>query len=184
MEMEKENKSNKNLFIAIGCALLVVVAVVVLIICLGKEKTNEEELTKNLEKLGSQFYTEFYYPAQEKTQKNIAEFIAKFERTGIKVNLENIAKVSKIDKKLIEDMVNNKTKKECDKVESYVVITPKAPYGKDDFTVKATLVCGFDKKETNNETKKETKTEPKKETKTETKKAETTKKTTTENKKK
>lgn len=178
MEMEKENKSNKNLFIAIGCALLVVAVVIVLVLLLGKEKSNEEELKKNLEKLGSQFYTEFYYPAQERSQKDVASFIAQFEKTGIKVNLENIAKVSKVDKDLINSMVNSKTDKECDKAETYVVIKPTKPYGKNDFKVsEVKLVCGFDKEETKKETtKKETK-------KTETKK-ETTKKETTETKKK
>lgn len=178
VKSEKKCACNKKGIIA-GVIVLVLIAVAVLLIVLcGGKKSNEKELTANLEKLGGQFYEKFYYPAQEKSQKDVKAFIAKFEKTGIKVNLENISKISSVDKELIEGMVNSKTKKECDKVNSYVVVTPKSPYGAKDYTVKAILSCGFDKKEEKKETttKKETKTETKKEntkkeeTKTETKK--------------
>lgn len=46
-------------------------------------------------------------------------------------------------------MVNSKTKKECDKEDSYVIIKPKKPFGKKDYTVEAYLSCGFDKKDNN-----------------------------------
>lgn len=128
-----------------------VIAAIVICIFAFRGKSNEEELTANLEKLGGQFYEKFYYPAQEKSQKNIKEFIARFEKTGIKVNLENIAKVSSVDKKLVEGMVNSKTKEDCDRVNSYVVITPKKPYGAKDYEVKAILSCGFDEKESKKE---------------------------------
>lgn len=175
--MEKENKTekkacNKKLYAIIAAAVVLVVAIVLLIIFVGKGKSNEKELKSNLEKLGVQFYEEFYYPAQEKSQKDVKTFIAKFENTGIKVNLENIAKFSKIDKELVDSMINAKTKEKCDATKSYVVIKPTKPYGKKDHKVEATLSCGFDEKE-KTETKKAetTKTETKKaETKTETKK--------------
>ena len=130
----------------IPIAVAVVAAIIVILCIVLGNKSNEKQLTKDLKTLGGQFYELFYYPAQEKAQKDITEFMAKFEKTGIKVNLENIAKVSKVDKKLVEGMVNSKTKKECDKQNSYVIIRPTSPYGKKDYKVEAYLSCGFDSK--------------------------------------
>lgn len=151
--MEKEIKkveektSKKKLIAIIAAAIILVIGIIVLIVCLvNKPKSNEKELKNNLKKLGSQFYTEFYYPAQEKAQKDVKSFVAKFEKTGIKVNLENIAKFSKIDKKLVDGMVNNVTKESCDNKNTYVIIKPKSPYGKNDFTVDVNLSCGSFKK--------------------------------------
>lgn len=166
----------------VGIIILVAIAVVILIIALcGGKKTNEEELKANLEKLGGQFYEKFYYPAQEKSQKDVKDFISKFEKTGIKVNLENIAKISVIDKELVEGMVNSKTNEECDKINSYAVIKPKSPYGKKDYTVEVTLACGFEEESKDSKETKKTETTKKETTKKEdtTKKTETTKKETT-----
>lgn len=155
---KEETKSKKKLFIIIGAIVAAVILIVVLIILLFGKKSNEKELMKNMEKLGGEFYEEFYYPAQEKSQKDVKEFIKKFENSGIKVNLENIAKFSKIDKKLVNSMVNSKTDKKCDQKETYVIIKPTKPYGKKNYKVEAFLSCGFneeEKKETKKETKKE-----------------------------
>lgn len=134
----------KKLLIIIGAAVLVVAGVVVaLVLLLGGG--NEKKLTSNLTTLGKQFYEEFYYPSQEKSQSDVKEFVKKFEKTGIKVNLENIAKVSKVDQELVKEMVNKKTKETCNKTESYVVIKPKKPYGKTDYEITVNLECGFKK---------------------------------------
>ena len=153
VEVVKEAKASNNkcacnkkkLIAIIASAVVAVAGIIILIICLCGPKSNEKELKNNLKKLGAQFYEEFYYPTQEKSHKDIKEFIAKFVNTGIRVNLENIAKVSKVDKKLVDSMVNKKTKKECDKKLSYVVIKPQKPFGKTDYKVEVNLSCGFDK---------------------------------------
>ena len=166
-KVEKAKKCNKKLIAILAAVVVVIVGVVILIICLNKNKSNEKELNTNLEKLGVQFYEEFYYPAQERAQKDVKAFVAKFEKTGIKVNLENISKYSKIDKELVESMVNSKTKEKCNATESYVVIKPTKPYGVKDHTIEVYLSCGFDKKEDTTKeetkkpaTKKETKVSP------------------------
>ena len=133
----------KKIGIIAGVAIVVIALVVGIILFLNR--SNEKTLTANLNKLGKQFYEEFYYPSQEKSQEDVKEFIKKFEKTGIKVNLENIAKVSKVDQDLVKTMVNSKTKKDCDKTASYVIIKPKKPYGKTDYTIEVTLECGFTK---------------------------------------
>ena len=134
----------KKLLKIIGAAVVVIAGIVVGAILLFGGN-NEKKLTSNLTTLGKQFYEEFYYPSQEKSQEDVKAFVKKFEKTGIKVNLENIAKVGKVDQDLVKGMVNNKSKKECDKTASYVVIKPKKPYGKTDYTIEVNLECGFKK---------------------------------------
>lgn len=135
--------SKKKIGIIAGAAVLVIGVVVALILILGG--SNQKKLESNLTTLGKQFYEEFYYPSQEKSQEDVKAFVKKFEKTGIKVNLENIAKVSKVDQELVNSMVNKKTKKACDKTESYVIIKPKKAYGKTDYTIEVNLECGFKK---------------------------------------
>lgn len=133
----------KKLGIIIG-AVLVVIGIVIGFVVMNK--SNEPQLTSNLEQLGKNFYEDYYYTSQEKSQKDVKEFVKRFENTGIKVNLENISKLSKIDKKLVDSMVNNKTNKKCDEKKSVVTIYPKKPYGKTDYKIEVKLECGFDKK--------------------------------------
>ena len=163
VEKKPTTKIDKKTLIIGGCVLAAIVIVICIVVFGNKSKSNEKELTKNLEKLGGQFYEEFYYPAQEKSQKDVKEFMAKFKDSGIKVNLENISKVSAVDKELVAAMVNSKTKEKCDTKETYVVIKPTDPFGKKNYKVETTLKCGFE------DSKKETKTDTKKETKTNTK---------------
>ena len=136
--------SKKKLVIIIGAAVVVLAGIAVaLVLIFGGN--NEKKLTNNLTTLGKQFYEEFYYPSQEKSQEDVKAFVKKFEKTGIKVNLENIAKVSKVDKELVDSMVNNKTKEKCDAKNSYVIIRPEKPYGKTNYTIEVNLDCGFNK---------------------------------------
>ncbi|MBR4830709.1 MAG: hypothetical protein IKZ96_02970 [Bacilli bacterium] len=138
----------KKKLIIIICGAVLAVAAIATLVVLGVKgvfTSNEKKLNANLTTLGKQFYEDFYYPSQEKSQEDVKEFIKKFEKTGIKVNLENIAKVSKVDQELVKSMVNSKTKKECDKTASYVIIKPTKPYGKTDYTIEVNLDCGFEK---------------------------------------
>ena len=133
----------KKIGIIAGVAVVVIAVVVGLILFLGR--SNEKQLNANLTKLGKQFYEEFYYPSQEKSQDDVKAFVKKFEKTGIKINLENIAKISKVDKSLVDSMVNKKTKEKCDVKQSTVTIYPEKPYGKSDYKIEVNLECGFKK---------------------------------------
>ena len=133
----------KKIGIIAGVAVVVIAVVVGVILFLGR--SNEKQLNANLTKLGRQFYEEFYYPSQEKSQEDVKAFVKKFEKTGIKINLENIAKISKVDQDLVKGMINSKTKAECDKEKSTVTIYPEKPYGKSNYKIEVNLECGFKK---------------------------------------
>ena len=133
----------KKIGIIAGACVVVIAIVVGLILFLGG--SNEKKLNANLTKLGRQFYEEFYYPSQEKSQSDVKEFVKKFEKTGIKINLENIARISKVDKALVDSMVNKKTKEKCDAKNTIVTIYPEKPYGKSNYKIEVNLECGFKK---------------------------------------
>lgn len=135
----------KKIGIIAGACVVVIALIVGGIFLIKKYLPNEKQLTANLGTLGKQFYEEFYYPSQEKSQDDVKEFVKKFEKTGIKINLENIAKISKVDKNLVDSMVNNRTKAKCDGKESTVTIYPVKPYGKSNYKIEVNLECGFKK---------------------------------------
>ena len=144
----------KKIGIIAGVAVVVLAIVVGIILFLGR--SNEKQLTANLNTLGKQFYEEFYYPSQEKSQEDVKAFVKKFEKTGVKINLENIAKISKVDKELIASLTTGKAKASasvsdknskslCDTKQTYVIIYPTKPYGKTDYKIEVNLDCGFEK---------------------------------------
>ena len=147
---------NKKI-IGIIIAAVVLVAAIAAGLIFFLNRSNEEELTANLNKIGKQFYEEFYYPSQAKSQEDVKAFVKKFEKTGIKINLENIAKISKVDKELVASFnatkadvsasVSNKkeNKDACDAKSTYVIIYPEKPYGKTNYRIETHLECGFNK---------------------------------------
>lgn len=134
----------KKIIIGGAVAVVLIVVAVICVNVFSKESSNEKELATTLEKLGKSFYEDYYYPSQEKSQTDVKEFVKKFEKNGIKINLTNLAKISAIDTKPIESLVNNKTKKKCDYEKTTVTIIPKSPFGKTDYELKVNLDCGFD----------------------------------------
>ena len=140
---------NKKNIIIIAISVVVVAALAILcFVFFGNKKDtkkdNKAELTANLEKLGKAFYEDFYYVRNAESQEDMVAFIKQFESTGISVDLENISKVSTVDKELVDSMVNNITNKKCDNKGSKVTIFPKEPYGKTDYKIEVTLDCGFE----------------------------------------
>jgi len=135
--------NKKNCFIAIA-ALIVIIAIVLIIIFTFKE-SEEDKLNDMLKELGINFYENFYYDQVGTNDTEKKEFVEKYETIGIKVNLDNLSRIDSDDtKKIVDKFVNSKTKKECDKLNTRVIIYPKSPYEKDSYDIKTELVCGFD----------------------------------------
>lgn len=145
------NKIMKNkLFLMIaGAVALIVVLVVALVLIFSNNKNESLKLSESLKELGVDFYENFYYNQISKNDKERKEFLEKYKDLGIKVSLDSIAR-HKIDAKeeILAEFVNSKTKEECDRTNTMVVIYPKEPYGKSDHVVDAILVCGFEETET------------------------------------
>ena len=138
---------NKKVFVILGVVLVVIVLIVSLVIAKPFEgKSQEEKLTNRLEELGIDFYENFYYNQISKDDKEREEFLKKYTDIGIKINLDNLSRFKVEEtKKIIKEFVNDETKKECDKVNSVVVIYPKEPYKKESYKVDVILDCGYKK---------------------------------------
>lgn len=135
--------NRKNCFIAITTLILIIA--IILIIIFNSKKSEEDKLNDMLKELGVNFYENFYYDQVGTNDTERKEFVKKYETIGIKVNLDNLSRLNSDEsKKMVDKFVNSKTKKECDKSNTRVIIYPKTPYEKDSYDIKTELVCGFD----------------------------------------
>lgn len=135
--------NRKNCFIAVTTLILIIA--IILIIIFSSKKSEEDKLNDMLKELGVNFYENFYYDQVGTNDTERKEFVKKYETIGIKVNLDNLSRLNSDEsKKMVDKFVNSKTKKECDKSNTRVIIYPKTPYEKDSYDIKTELVCGFD----------------------------------------
>lgn len=135
--------NRKNCFIAITTLILIIA--IILIIIFNSKKSEEDKLNDMLKELGVNFYENFYYDQVGTNDTERKEFVKKYETIGIKINLDNLSRLNSDEsKKMVDKFVNSKTKKECDKSNTRVIIYPKTPYEKDSYDIKTELVCGFD----------------------------------------
>jgi len=143
-KMKKSIK--KGLLLVVGLALIIII-IVACILILGN---NEKKLKKELESMGVTFYEDYYYDMLKDKYKDnetgFKEYLSGYKEQGFKVDLENLAETNNMKDKL-DDFVNSKTKEKCDKNKTMIIIHPKEDYGKKDYTMDITLVCGFEDKE-------------------------------------
>lgn len=147
--ISKEEKKKKMIQICAIAVGLIVVFIVVLFLTRGLRLSQEEKLNKSLTEMGEEFYTEFYYTeiSKDKTSTEVSEFLSKFQDVGIKVNLDNLSRYN--DNANEDEIANfkNEDGTECNKTNTRAIIYPKSPYGKNDYTIKVELDCGFESNE-------------------------------------
>ncbi len=143
---EKKRKINKGVVVVITVVFIAVVAAVLLLI-FNKKDNNRSEVEKSLKEMGKSFYENFYYEQIGSSSDERTNLLSKFTTVGIKVNIENLERYNDGEfSKEIKTLKNNKTNKMCNKTKTKVIIYPKSPYGKTDYTVKTELDCGFESK--------------------------------------
>lgn len=131
--------------------IFIIVAVIIIALAVGayfifSNRSNESKLESSLTDMGRDFYENFYYKQVGKSSEERTDLLSKFTTIGIKIDLENLGRYDNGKySKDIKEFVNNKTNKKCNKTNTKVVIYPKSPYGKTDYTVEAQLDCGFKK---------------------------------------
>lgn len=146
--MKKIKINKKVVIMIISIIILVIFASIILFFTLNKSEDESLKLSSSLKDLGIDFYENFYYKQIGKTDNERKEFLEKYKDIGIKVSLDNLSRYKKDDMDdILKQFVNDKTKEECDRNSSMVIIYPKDPYGQKDYTVDAILVCGFEEKE-------------------------------------
>lgn len=140
----------KNKFLLVGIIILVALLILVPILFLkgDKEVNQSQKLSSSLKELGISFYEDFYYKQIGQTDEEKKEFLEKYKDIGIKVSLDSLSRHNKEKTdEILSEFVNEKTQEECDRTNSMVVIYPREPYGKKDYSIDAVLVCGFEETE-------------------------------------
>ena len=144
-------KENKKITLVVVGAIAVVGLIIALVCIFGKDKVSEEEmLTKELEKIGRDYYENYYYASAANSEdlKDKKEYLQNFSSVGLKINLENLQRYNNTLKdKNKTKFENTEKKKKCNAEKSMVTIYPTDPYGKKDYKISVYLDCGFDKKE-------------------------------------
>ena len=140
---EKKRRLNSKVLIIIAAMLVIALAVVLFL--MFNSKDNKAEIEKSLTEMGKSFYENFYYEQIGSSSDERTTLLSKFTTIGIKIDLENLERYNDGEfSKEIKTLKNKKTNKMCNKTKTKVIIYPKSPYGKTDYTIKTELDCGFD----------------------------------------
>lgn len=147
---EEQKKSMiKTIALAAGVMIILVVA---FILTKTIKPSLEDQLNDSLTKMGEEFYTDFYYTeiSKNKSTTEVSAFLEKFSEVGIKVNLDNLSRYNDGQNKEEIAKFKNKDDKACNTTNTKAIIYPKKPYGKNDYTIKVELDCGFETTEKEN----------------------------------
>lgn len=137
-------KTNKRMIIIIGGVAIGLVIFILGLLMLFGQNNKEKELKSLLEEMGKDFYENYFYDGLNKTEEEKINFLKGYSDKGLKVTLESFNRFnSKVNESKLKEFVNPDTNKPCNQDESIVTIYPKSNYGKKDYDVKVTLVCGF-----------------------------------------
>lgn len=139
-------KSKKKILVVL-ITLLVIAGALFVVTKMGSFGDQETKLTKKIETVGEDFYTNFYFEqiSSNKTDEETAEFLGKFAEMGIKIDLDNLSRYD--DEKypnLLDEFTNKKSGEPCDIYNTKAIIFPKEPFGKEDYSLASTLDCGFE----------------------------------------
>ena len=118
------------------------------------KKTDSENISEYIEKLGKEFYEDYYYQQLKNLKENhmiedINTFLKNYETTGISVTLNQMIELHfKTEKE-----INRYLKKyQCDYETTGFIIYPKSPYEKKSYRLESHISCNnLDLKKEDNE---------------------------------
>lgn len=130
--------------IAIILLIIVILALGYLVYSYVYGGTQEQKIERKLKKMASDFYKDCYYDElveQKGSASNAIEYLKGFEKKGLKVSYSNL-------KEYYDEYgrMNYTELSVCEEDNTYVLIYPKSPYGKTDFTIGFKLDCELEKK--------------------------------------
>ena len=94
-----------------------------------------------LDSMGKTIYQDYYYEitAVDKSEEELTNYLKKFTVIGLQFNLVELSKYNdEFNEKIDIFLRNNKL---CSKEKTMVIIYPKEPYSKSDFTTEVKLDC-------------------------------------------
>ena len=102
---------------------------------------SRNEFSDKLTKMGETIYKDYYYEITkvDKTDEELKEYLKMFNKVGLSFNLVELSKYSDENKEIIDGFLNSNSK--CNKENTRVIIYPKEPYSKVDYTVETQIDC-------------------------------------------
>jgi len=127
----------KKKLIIIICAVVVIIGAGGFFLKNQMDEKAKKENTEQLTKLVKLYYEDYLYDILivGKSEDEAKAFLSQYEKNGLITTIEDIEKVSEIDSKKIMDKLGDA----CDKKANSVTITPKDPFGREDYKIK--VVC-------------------------------------------
>lgn len=128
---------NRKKLITIGIIVLVTIVFSIFNRVIVRKGNNDALRKKNLKELGERYYTKILYPVYKDSLEKHADI-------GFRVTLYDISSKLDDDTDNIYDLFSD-DKTTCDLLDTYLIIYPVYPYGKEDIEYKTTLSCNIDK---------------------------------------
>lgn len=129
-------KQKKNILVV---ALVIIIILCILLFVAFRTKNHESKIDDNtlqdkLEKIGSDFYENYYYSNLSDEEK---AKLSNYKDNGIRIDITNLNVIISID----EDIQNQLKKDKCDFNQTKIAIYPKEPYSKQDYSIELELSC-------------------------------------------
>lgn len=140
-------KDKKKILIVVFGVIVLILAVLLVMKVLSKDNA-KNNLKDTLISMGRDFYENYYYDKTGKNADERKEFLKKFEKQGIKIDLDNLGRYnSNTNKEKLKEFVNPTTEESCNYQNTKAIIYPKGNFGKTDYDIEVILDCGFDTEE-------------------------------------
>lgn len=139
-------KKNKKIVVQILVIVISLVLVGLIIYMVLKPKTYGEKYLKNeLSNMGEKFYTTFYYEqiSKDKNFAQVKSYLSKYKDIGIKVSLTSLSQYNSNSNDETIAKFKNEKGEQCNWDNTKVIIYPKDPYTKTDYTIETILDCNF-----------------------------------------
>ena len=106
-------KDKKKILIVVFGVIVLILAVLLVMKVLSKDNA-KNNLEDTLISMGRDFYENYYYDKTGKNADERKEFLKKFEKQGIKIDLDNLGRYnSNTNKEKLKEFVNPTTEESC-----------------------------------------------------------------------
>ena len=146
----KKRKKIKKVAIILLIIFIIILGFLSIIFIKNLKNDSEKDFVNELNMIATEAYSEYYYKDLENTMtgEEVIEHLKKFEKIGLSFDVANLKNYSEVVNnndyiRIINDFL--KKNKDCKEDETMVVIYPKDPYTKNDFTSEIKMNCEYKK---------------------------------------
>ena len=140
--MKKFVKNNKLILVGVVILIVLIAILAIIVSNTNKEKKTIKKYENIVSEMTSAYYKDYYSMIVD--SKGV-DYIKAFEDVGFEFDLDNMINLLPSLRSKAKELVNVKTGEQCNINGTKVMVYPKDPYGENDYTIKVTLDCGFDK---------------------------------------